>query len=153
MDNARIRFGPQVVLTTCLMMLGTSAYASSFCDGLRFLAQQGHATVMLPGGAVDQLGDCRRTLSLGGGRDVHCSWSFGYRSKAAKDAFENVTEAMTQCLGPDAVQSTDRQVNHPDAYDLRLFKVGTQDFAVSLKDKGALQQTLIFLRVPLAGKP
>jgi hypothetical protein len=44
--------------------------------------------------------------------------------------------------------ATDQSVNHPDAYDLRLFRLDGAEFAVSLKDKGALQQTLVFLRVP-----
>lgn len=153
MGDVGVRLGRRIIVSTWLMVIGTSALAGSFCDDLGVLAQQGDAPVTLPGGTEDQLADCRTALSLGGGQDAHCSWIFGYRSEAAKDAFKNVIGAVTLCLGPDAIHSTDKLVNHPDAYDLRLFRVDGQDFAVSLKDKGALQQSLIFLRVPLTGKP
>lgn len=146
----------RTAVVMCLLMLaGTPVVAGSFCEGLQVLAEEGDARVplMLPNGTEDQQADCRTTLSLGGGRDLNCNWSFAYRSEAALAAFESVIAEVTECLGPDAVQSTDQQVNHPDAYDLRMFQVDGQEFAVSLKDKGALQQTLIFLRVPIAAKP
>ena len=135
------------VATFLLMAAGTTALASSFCEDLHVLAKEGDVSLVLPNKSQDKRADCLTTLALGGGRDVYCSWRFAYRSE------ESVINEVTHCLGPDAIQSTDQQVNHPDAYDLRLFKVGTKEFAVSLKDKGALQQTLIFLRVPLTAKP
>jgi hypothetical protein len=86
---------------------------------------------------------------MNGDQDVHCNWTFPYRAPEAEIAFETVVADMTACLGPQAVMSKDQSVNHPDAYDLRMFRLDGQEFAVSLKDKGALQQTLVFIRVPL----
>jgi hypothetical protein len=128
------------------------AQAASFCDDLGMLAQLGDtgASLRLPQETSGQLASCRTSLTLNGGKAMHCYWAFPYRSDAAKDVFVSVIAEVSECLGPDAIQSRDQRVNHPDAYDLRLFEVGGQEFAVSLKDKGALQQTLIFVRVPLS---
>ncbi len=78
---------------------------------------------------------------------MHCNWSFEYRSDVAGQAFEGLVTALATCLGPEATMTSDSSVNHPDAYDLRMFEQNGQEFAVSYKDKGALQQTLIFVRV------
>jgi len=64
------------------------------------------------------------------------------------EKFEATKQGLAACLGPDAKETTDQIVNHPDAYDLREFELDGSTYAVSLKDKGALQQTYVFLRVP-----
>ncbi len=89
------------------------------------------------------------SLALGGARNMHCALEFPYRSAAATATFDTLLDEMTQCLGPTASVTTDQSVNHPDAYDLREFKLDGRSYAVSIKDKGALQQTLVFLRVEL----
>ena len=80
---------------------------------------------------------------MGGGRSLHCMWAFAYRSEAATQAFETLLNQIGKCGGDSAVQ--DQDVNHPDFYDLRLFSVADNTVGVSLKDKGALSQTLVFL--------
>ena len=39
------------------------------------------------------------------------------------------------------------EVNHPDSYDQRMFDIGDVSLSLSLKDKGALQKTVIYLLV------
>lgn len=107
----------------------------------------------LPDHADADKATCRTSLSLSGLKDVNCHWVFPYRSEAAAEAFQTVVVATSACLGDGIVQSTDQRVNHPDAYDLRLFEVKDRVFAVSLKDKGALQQTLVFVRIPVGARP
>lgn len=76
---------------------------------------------------------------------VSCHWPFPYRSKDAQVLGETLWQTLTTCrkghsLGPDA------QVNHPDSYALREWATNTGTYALSIKDKGALDQTLVFLR-------
>ena len=92
---------------------------------------------------------CRASLGLSGERHMHCNWMFPYRAPAARTAFENLTRELTECLGPEAEMTTDQSVNHPDAYQLFQFDLLGREFAVSIKDKGALQQTHVFVRVEI----
>ncbi len=72
-------------------------------------------------------------------------WQFDYRAAEAEVAFNALLDQMRRCA-PEA-GTEDQGVNHPDFYDLRLFRVEGREVGVSLKDKGALQQTLVFLTV------
>ncbi len=38
-------------------------------------------------------------------------------------------------------------VNHPDSYDQITTQISGRDVSLPLKDKGALAQTLVFLRI------
>lgn len=146
----------RAVFAAGLMLLAVlPAHAASFCDDLRALAgTDGEgAELYLPVHPATDKATCGTSLSLAGARDLNCHWVFPYRSETATEAFEAVIAEMSACLGAGVVQSTDQRVNHPDAYDLRLFEVDGQEFAVSLKDKGALQQTLVFVRIPLTATP
>ena len=40
----------------------------------------------------------------------------------------------------------DDPVNHPDSYDLRVWAHNNDIYAISIKDKGAQSQTLVFFR-------
>ena len=88
---------------------------------------------------------CAPALGQNGTRSLHCAWPFAYRSGQGADAFDAMLVAVADC----AVQipSTPSKVNHPDSYDLRQFQMGTTTVSVSLKDKSALSQTYLFLRV------
>jgi hypothetical protein len=61
------------------------------------------------------------------------------------DAFESLLGQVEACANPIAADPS--SVNHPDSYDLRQFSSGVGMISVSLKDKGALNQTYVFLRV------
>ncbi|MBY4891997.1 hypothetical protein KUL25_04370 [Rhodobacteraceae bacterium N5(2021)] len=88
------------------------------------------------------LATCRRVLELGGARSLACNWAFAYRSDAAQAAFAALVSQVTSCRG--APLATDTPVNHPDSYDLLTF---TDGISVALKDKAALQETHVILRV------
>ena len=136
----------RAILSGCLAITAFPGVADSFCARLDALSPVQPA-LMLPPALSDQAGVCQTSRALSGSVHVHCRWSFVYRSDAATALFEGLFETVATCLGPDAVITTDQSVNHPDAYDLRMFDIAGRTFAVSLKDKGALQQTLVFVRV------
>lgn len=125
-----------------LMLLATTSVAGTLCDDLNVLDAD---TLDLAQGTAA----CRPSLAMDGVRHMHCVLEFPYRSQAATDAFDALNGNLAACLGPSAVQNTDQSVNHPDAYDLREFDLGGRGYAVSIKDKGALQQTLVFVRVQM----
>lgn len=143
------------ILSSAFVLFGAVACAAdTFCADVEALTGSGATqALVLPDGlssamtVSERTAECRTSLALSGGSHVHCNWSFGYRSDQAKQVFQELNSAMATCLGPEATMATDSSVNHPDAYDLRMFDRGGQEFAVSLKDKGALQQTLVFVRV------
>lgn len=118
--------------------------AVGFCEGMARIAQSG-GSLALPGS--DRIAECSTSLQFGGGQQVQCGWPFAYRSEEADVAFARLNETVAACLGPDAAVSRDQSVNHPDFYDLRLYQIGGRETAVSLKDKAALQQTYVFLRI------
>lgn len=128
------------------IVFAAMAQADPFCDALTELA----TTPALPGLSLpdtDMAAKCQTSLMLGGGSQVHCGWSFEYRAPAAQDAFAQTIVAVTNCLGPDTRATPDQDVNHPDFYDLQTFKADERIISVSLKDKGALEQTLVFVRI------
>lgn len=94
---------------------------------------------------------CGTSMAPTGEISRHCHWSFDYRSAAAKDAFAATFDAATSCLAQKETSQSAPDVNHPDSYDLRAFEVDGGTLSVSLKDKGQLQQTLIFLRMEHLG--
>lgn len=116
----------------------TTAHADTFCASLT----DQHATLALPDGTK---GTCSTSLDLSGARAQNCRWPFAYRAPEATEAFNAVLQATTACL--DVQPVSDQDVNHPDSYDLRTFHTDTAQIAVSIKDKGALQQTYVFLRI------
>jgi len=102
------------------------------------------ALASISGADID--GKCGTSLALSGARSVHCAWPFAYRAQAATQTFVQVSELLSRCLDADSPASDDQIVNHPDSYDLRVFVTDQVTVSVSLKDKGALQQTFVFLR-------
>lgn len=121
--------------------------AAAFCEDMARIAQSG-GPLALPDSEL--IAECSTSLQLGGGQQVQCGWPFAYRADAASAAFDQLNETVAACLGPDTVASRDQSVNHPDFYDLRLYQIAGMETAVSLKDKAALQQTYVFLRISRA---
>ena len=129
-----------------LALCATAAHADAYCADLTALADGSAAEISLPSGAP---GICTTSLDLSGARALNCRWPFDYRAQAATDAFDTLLDATAKCLNTGG--TTDQGVNHPDSYDLRMFATPTAQISVSIKDKGALQQTFIFLRVAPPG--
>lgn len=117
----------------------TTVHADGFCASL---TTDRPAAFALPDGTE---GTCSMSLDLSGARAQNCHWPFTYRAPEATEAFDAVLNATAACLGVQPV--ADQDVNHPDSYDLRTFHTDTAQIAVSIKDKGALQQTYVFLRI------
>ncbi len=89
---------------------------------------------------------CTTYLTAANTTGRSCHWTFPFRSDGAKDFGKTLWKNLTSCragtpLGPDA------QVNHPDSYDLREWATDHGTYALSIKDKGALNRTLVFLRL------
>ncbi|WP_299732879.1 hypothetical protein [uncultured Tateyamaria sp.] len=131
-----IRFAAAVALSA------VAAHADTYCADLTALSNGTITEIALPSGKA---GICAISQDLSGARAVNCRWPFDYRVQAATDAFTRLLDATAQCLNTEGV--SDQGVNHPDSYDLRTFDTDTGQVSVSIKDKGALQQTFIFLRV------
>lgn len=111
-------------------------------DALRDQTPEPDQSFALPDNTAQQAG-CSTSLNTSGGTSLHCMWTFPYRADAASQAFESLQIQASTCAKETARQ--DQGVNHPDSYDLRLFEFAGSEVGVSLKDKGALQQTLVFL--------
>lgn len=90
--------------------------------------------------------ECREVLTLSEGRQLHCHWPHTYRAASAQAQFDALVALTTDCLGAGALEPQDLAVNHPDFYDLRQFSDAAGGVSISLKDKGALQQTYVFMR-------
>lgn len=123
--------------------LAGSAAAAPFCESLQALETQESTDITYQ----DSSATCKPSMSISGAINMHCYWVFPYRAEAATQTFQNMVADVAACLGPNATVMQDQSVNHPDAYDLREFKFDARDIGVSIKDKGALQQTLVFVRV------
>ena len=89
---------------------------------------------------------CRVVEAQVGGAQPLCMWTFDYRATAATEALDAITTQIRGCIGDDISEARDPAVNHPDFFALHQFQSETRALSVSLKDKGALRKTLIFLR-------
>ena len=88
---------------------------------------------------------------LGESKEYFCSFEFPFRSEAAKTLYDEYVDELKVCYnwGEYAGWTVSAPVNHPDSYAQTTFDhyKGAQ-FSVALKDKGALQKTYVFVRLP-----
>ena len=82
-----------------------------------------------------------------GAKTYLCRWTFPYRASVATRVFEDMDRDIGQCFENAVALPADKIVNHPDSYDLRRYRIENMMIAVSLKDKAALDRTLMFLRL------
>lgn len=127
-----------------LMSLPVSAAADGFCDMLKQMVAS--KTVASTDDMV-----CSTSQGVSGTVAQHCRWPFAFRAPAAEAAFEKMSDDVAACLNAPALPE-EGGVNHPDSYDQRLFRTPEATVSVALKDKGALQQTFVFLRVEPANR-
>jgi hypothetical protein len=144
----KIRFAHLILIIPLVLGSHLSAQTEAFCDRLENLMVQAGDGVTtsfhLSSRALAQV-DCAPSRGLGGTVALHCAWPFEYRSMQALDAFDYLLGQVAACANPIAADLS--SVSHPDSYDLRQFSSGMGVISVSLKDKGALNQTYVFLRV------
>ncbi len=130
-------------LSTVALLAATPAQA--FCPQLTALFD-GASTLTLPE-PFGAKANCTTSLGLSGVTSTHCAFAFDYRSPEATEAFQAVIQAVPTCLDTAGEMESDQDVNHPDFYDLRIFQAAKGEVGVSLKDKGGLQETYVFVRV------
>jgi len=131
-----------------LSLVAGSMVHADLCHDIRAIGTEfAKTTLTLP--ETGKTAECTRSRVLAGGSQMHCGWAFSYRSPAAAQAFEHLLVTVADCLGAAARVTADKTVNHPDFYDLQTFQFEGQEIGVSLKDKAALSETYVFLRVKL----
>lgn len=125
-----------------VVLLAASPVSADVCADLSALRVDfSHQMALL------ETAECRPVLTQTEGTQLHCNWPFAYRDVAAQARFDALVETVGKCLGTKSALPADLAVNHPDFYDLRQFGDAQGVVAVSIKDKGALQQTYVFLRI------
>jgi len=127
--------------------MATPASAFVACDTLEQLVDRAKHRAVLDSPALEGATFCQTSQDASGGAAFHCGWGYEYRSAAANTAFDQVVGQVKMCLTPQEVTEAGAQVNHPDSFDQRHYTVDGVRISLSLKDKGALQQTYVFLAV------
>ena len=89
--------------------------------------------------------NCSGILTLSGADGAVCYQAFDFRDAAANELAQVIWGEIKECRDGSAMPQ-DAQVNHPDSYDLRAWTSGDRIYSVSVKDKGALRKTFVFLR-------
>jgi hypothetical protein len=131
-------------------LVATSAYGRDFCKTLTSaMAPDANKQISLKPPTAPAV-ECKPVLTQAGVTAQHCAWGFEYRSNESAEFFETLFWAVSQCIGVGTKAEQDQSVSHPDFYDLRVFSTQEGEVGVSIKDKGALQQTYVFLRVQAA---
>lgn len=140
------------ILTT--MSLANPSQASDLCENLNILMDHARTNFSMQEQAVSALPKlgaprCRLSRNLSGTKTYHCALEFPYRDTAAGQKYTLLTNEIETCLGPEAKLTKDKQVNHPDFYDQNQYQLDVVRISASIKDKGALQKTLIFISLHL----
>jgi hypothetical protein len=108
------------------------------------------ASALFPGGHLgtskdEHQGTCE--ISSSDQYALTCTWQFPYRSELATNRFDTVRGLISACSDDPAGFTKDQNVNHPDYYEAYYYGAGNNTLSASIKDKGALQKTLVFLRM------
>lgn len=158
---------PLSILGMCLvslysLALPSRAHAAEFCADMTTLTELGRANFLDQSTGISKLSappplhgaeSCRMTRSLSGNNAFSCAWKFPYRDGAANAAFDTINQGLRGCFSEANETVVDEGVNHPDTYHQRQYDVDQIIVSVSIKDKGALQETYVFLNVQgVAGK-
>ncbi|MGR3513153.1 MAG: hypothetical protein ACU0GG_10335 [Paracoccaceae bacterium] len=88
---------------------------------------------------------CSTYLTATAAKGVSCHWAFAFRDKKGLLFADELWATLSTCRAGDRL-GADQIVNHPDSYDLREWRTSSGTYAISVKDKGALNRTLVFLR-------
>ncbi len=135
------------------------AQAQDLCTNIDYLIDQSRSKfAKITDNPNGDAGDLDVTLTLAGAsycfvtkkstRDWYrCGWEFPYHAKRAYDTFYEFVGRMDECIGQHATLHIDQSVNHPDYYSLRRYEIEQAEVSVSVKDKGALGKTFVFIKV------
>ena len=127
----------------------SAATAVADCAKFELLAQWDKTALLSDKTMAEELGADKCGISnAGGGLFAHvCQWSFPLRNPAALDFFEEFEADALACLPLGVPLAPDQQVNHPDTYALKQYPFKDGVLNLSLKDKGNLGRSFVFLRV------
>ena len=115
--------------------------------GSNFFRNAPETTALVTPRPLPDAEKCMMAQSLSGGNAYHCSWKFPYRDVAANVTFNTFNQMMRDCFSDGVEAIEDLGVNHPDSYHQRQFFVDQAVVRVSIKDKGTLQETYVFISV------
>ncbi|MEX0300848.1 MAG: hypothetical protein AB3N24_00355, partial [Leisingera sp.] len=93
---------------------------------------------------------CGTARDVDGGTSAYCAWAYPFRSAESQGAYAAVLRELAACSEPEGQEGAGSAVNHPDSYELRVFRLGGQTVSLALKDKSGLNETYIFVRVEAA---
>lgn len=153
-DHAPVTVIPRRTIGAVLLMLlpfATHADDSRRCTPLNTLVAQATSATEDPqtlSALSEQLKaeQCGTALNETAAREIHCRWSFDFRSDEAVEMQDRLASDIRDCLDASTI-SPEQGVNHPDTYDQQRFRTADTALSVSLKDKAALQQSFVFLRI------
>ncbi len=87
---------------------------------------------------------CTTFLGQSGKDGVSCHWTFPFRDAGAAEFAASLWSTLAACR-PGSAGGADQRVNHPDSFDLLEWQGADGVYRVSVKDKGGLNRTLVFL--------
>ena len=90
---------------------------------------------------------CGTSRSIAGATEQHCFATFPYRSDEAGENFTRLSDELQGCLALGESYLEDSPVNHPDSFVQRLFFFGETSVSLSIKDKAANSETLVFVKM------
>jgi len=120
-------------------MLALPALASN-CEVIRRMDAYAGTKV------VPQDTTCTTFLTETGKTGASCYWVFGFRDPKARAFAADLSGTLRACRDGASLKE-DQRVNHPDSYDLQSLRTSEGIYSISIKDKGALNQTFVFLRL------
>ena len=152
-----VRLKRSGLIASCFALFAPSTGAAGFdlpcrvIDGLmdrahqNFTAQSGNADWM---NALQPAGTDTCALANGeaGLRLYYCSWSFPYRTGEARRWFHQLDQKIGTCVNNQQQPKQDDPVNHPDSFILKSIQARGVEVSVSVKDKAALDRSLVFIR-------
>ena len=127
-------------------------YAGPSCDGIEAFIKgvdqeiDPNKATELASNIIPNAESCVKAQVLGQGVTVNCRWGFDYRSAGLEESFEHLSDTIANCFKITA-QKSDHPVSHPDYYKLRQYEASGRMISVSIKDKGALEHSFIFVSV------
>mgnify|MGYP001804873815 CR=1 FL=1 len=129
--------------TTTLVITLFAGPAFALCDGVDgFLTGDAAAAAVIfhPHPAT-----CRVAREADG-EALFCFSEHGFRSENATETAARLERTLIGCFGEGVTITLDDEVNHPDSYVAKTFAKDSGALSLSVKDKGALGKTLVFLR-------
>jgi hypothetical protein len=114
---------------------------SELCGVLRVYDASDATNPILRGQACERLSEI----------EYMCSFEFPFRDNEARTLYDAYARELEVCsnFGEFAEVQEQDAVNHPDSFEQTTFDIykGPQA-SISLKDKGDLQKTYVFVRLP-----